>query len=829
MTNRLRGSGIVALLLAGCAGSIGCSTHAATADSGLPDAPPASDAGGVDGGSDGGGNFNAGPGPLCAAAPAIHGNLQPEWALALGEGTPGRVLVSPAGQIVVGGSFTGTLTAGARTFPANAGSADNPFLLALDGSGQVLWERTLPTRWTLMDLGGDAAGNLYVVGSIGQFGGAADLGMGAVSGPLLVAKLDSAGNTLWSRGAQGIFSNATSTGTLSLAVSAAGDVAIAGDFSGGAAVGNFATLLDTAGNLVWSKPIAESVTQPEVVFGGRDDVLVGGGFNGTLALGSTAVMPAPLWGGFLAALDRQGNVLSTRTLGESSTVTALGAAGGRALLAGIFYAPFTLDAAAATPRGGQDLFVASLDDSQATPGAPGLVTFPASGTELEALAPDGAGGAFALGETGAFVNLGTGLLAPSAIVLARFDQNQQVTASAVLNAPYGARARSVAVDGDGAAIAFGTFDLAIDLGTGLLTGAPSQSTMFLAKYGPADPGPPDPAVPCPPLVDGALLSTPALPGPPTQLLVDSSTIFFTTGAEVMSIGMAGGAPTVLAYAQNNIVDLAADADALYWANAGTSTYVGPGGDGAVLSIPRAGGPATLLADHQSAPTALAVDATRVYWTTNGTLTTDGTLPSDGQLLAAPKTGSTTPGTPVVLASGLSLPGPVAVSGGFVVFATRVTGGTTPGAQIRRVAAAGGSSVLLATTDRGVTSLVTDGTTVFWTDGNSPTVDVSTNDGRVRSVPLAGGDATVLTPQRQGPGFLAIVGENLYWGEVGGFNNATSENTGTISSIPKAGGAVTTVVGHLPALNAFAADNAHIAWVETVDPYYGTWALLAAPR
>jgi hypothetical protein len=352
-------------------------------------------------------------------------------------------------------------------------------------------------------------------------------------------------------------------------------------------------------------------------------------------------------------------------------------------------------------------------------------------------------------------------------------------------------------------IAFGGFETSADLGDGLLTGASTfQPTMFLAKYTATAAGTTGGGTPCP-LLAGAILSQPGSVLP-ALMTMHGNRVYYSTGTEIMSVPVAGGLPSVLASAQKNAVALAVDDTGIFWVNAGSPSYLALPPNGSVVSLPLAGGAPTVLADNLGfpagspgspfVPAGIAIDDQSVYWTTAT------------QVLAVPKMG----GTPVPLAPANG--GPVATAGGFVVFTTTQLGNVAVSSQIQRVAITGGAVTTLATTDRTVTSLATDGVTVFWTDGDSPTVDVSTNDGRVRAVLLAGGRPVVLQQQRPSPGFLALSGGELWWAERGGSNNLNAEGTGGIWYMPKSGTMAAAETSGLAWVGAFALDASNVAWV-----------------
>jgi hypothetical protein len=295
---------------------------------------------------------------------------------------------------------------------------------------------------------------------------------------------------------------------------------------------------------------------------------------------------------------------------------------------------------------------------------------------------------------------------------------------------------------------------------------------------------------------------------------------------VLSVPVAGGTPVVLAATQRGVVALAADDQNLYWVAGGHAQYEALPPDGALMAVPLGGGDVTVLADAQDQPRFLAVDDELVYWTAGGMGSASSATPSaDGQVRAVGKAG----GAPAVIADGLVEPGPIGAAQGWVAFAAGAPDLGESASRVAVVPRAGGQPTPLATTDRLVVSLATDGASVFWIDANSPTVDVSTNDGRLRAVPIAGGDVTLLADNQDTPSGLALVSDQIYWAARGGFFNAQSENSGGVWRVAKSGGAPAAVVSGLPEVTAFDSDAAHVAYVEVVDVENGTWALRVRAR
>ena len=825
----------LALAAPGCGGSSRQVPDGTGGGSAVGGAGAGPGGGGAGGGQSGGGAAGA---PPCAEPPVVVGDFALGWAAALGEGELGGLAVDPAGNAVITGAYLDGLTVGGQPL-SSTGSGYHPFVAVLDPGGARVWARTMSGNWQPSRPGVDAAGNIYLAGA--SFAGSVDLGNGPLSGSLIVAKLDPQGNALWSHSFEAFRSAdltlAASSDAIAVAVDAAGDLAVMGtavgpvDFGGGLPPASdeyqgFLVVFDTNGGYRFSKTFSSNGRPPAVAFDETGRLLFGGDLEGARDLGGGVTLTATTDTGFVALLDPTGAALSASTFGQGSATSAVAIGGGVDFVAGNFEQQFTAGGHVASAVGLDDLFLVADDE---TPAMTTVTTAISDGDFIGALALAGDGGAVALAQLGHAVDLGTGLIDRPGLALLRMDRVGHTLASAAFDAPYGATAGSVAVDQGGGIFAYGTFQGAIDLGAGPLT-APDTATsiLFVGRFT-QSPAPARHAVACPPpAVAGALLSGPNPASEPTAMLVQGDTLYYTTGTEVMSMPAAGGAPAVLAFGQRNVTAFATDGQRLFWATNGHDHSEGLPPDGQIVSIPLAGGTPTVLASGQSWPAALAVNDVDVYWTSGSPLTYGGpSRPADGAISALPLGG----GLVTVLAAGLDTPGSVAAAGGCVAFATTLppSGEQIPtpapaSSQIFAIPRTGGTPLMLAATSRNVASIATDGTTVFWIDASQTGTDFTIDNGGVNAVPASGGAVTTLATGLPAPKQLALVGDQVYWADGGGFVNVTSRNTGDVRRMTKAGAPLPTIVSGLVRLQTFAADQSHVVYVQTVDPYSASWAM-----
>ncbi|SEU33134.1 DUF7594 domain-containing protein [Stigmatella erecta] len=140
--------------------------------------------------------------------------------------------VGPSGEVVVGGSYSGTMTVGSTVLPGNPAA---PFLLKLLPSGQVAWARGIPAdsypyaERGFLDLAVAPDGAIAGVGAFSQWirlGSEQRYSTGLYSGFLLVVEPD--GSDRWWRW----MGNAEGTFTRGVAFDSAGDVVVMGTFRG---------------------------------------------------------------------------------------------------------------------------------------------------------------------------------------------------------------------------------------------------------------------------------------------------------------------------------------------------------------------------------------------------------------------------------------------------------------------------------------------------------------------------------------------------------------------------------------------------------------------
>ncbi len=272
----------------------------------------------------------------CLSSFCAGGSCSQPWSDGFGNGGQDQVAavaVGPDGSIVISGRFSGDVDFGGGPLSGGSGAM---FLVKLDADGAHVFSKVFPGG-DPGDVAVDAAGNILLAGS---FVGSIDFGIGALASALaraFVVKLDGLGNALWQR-AIGGEAGATSA-IRAVAVNAQNDVFVAGGFTGNLSIeqsqfaeaGNgdvFVVRLNAAGGTQFARAFGDAA--PEVVAdvaAAKDgSFAVAGHFAGSIDFGADAVSSKGGFDVFVARLDAAGAVVSSTSFGASGSQLASGVA-----------------------------------------------------------------------------------------------------------------------------------------------------------------------------------------------------------------------------------------------------------------------------------------------------------------------------------------------------------------------------------------------------------------------------------------------------------------------------------------------------------------------
>lgn len=238
------------------------------------------------------------------------------------------VAVDGAGNVILTGSFRGTVTFGRDNLNSTEDS-DDIYLVQFDTAGNHRWSKHFGGTWGDLAQGvaADEAGNVVLTGSFFgtiNFGGK-DLSTGDRRDEMYLAHFDAAGNHRWSKnfiGTAGHFDR-------SVAVDRAGNVVLTGyfqnkiNFGGADLVSTTETLylvqFDVAGNHRWSKCFGPGQSNGQsVAVDGAGNVMLMGWFMDRVNFGGTDLVSTGNQNICLAQFDAAGNHRWSKSFGGAS-------------------------------------------------------------------------------------------------------------------------------------------------------------------------------------------------------------------------------------------------------------------------------------------------------------------------------------------------------------------------------------------------------------------------------------------------------------------------------------------------------------------------------
>ena len=301
--------------------------------------------------------------------------------------------VDGSGNILVAGSFSGTVAFGAGTNPTTLASPNGTeaFTAKLDGSGNLVWASNAVAAGgddSASAVVADGSGGAIIAGSYahGVSLGGTTLGATGAS-EAFIAHLDTGGKFTWAVGTQG--SAGSNAGAKGLARDGAGNVVVAGFIAGTVALGAGTRVigagsddaavwkLDATGHPLWARswgsPDYDAANSVAVDPAGN--ILTTGAFSDTVnfatGLSSATLTAGASFDAFVVKLDTSGNELWVRGfVGPDGWAVGSGIAidaSGNSHVAGSFRGTVDFDPGPGVANlvsvGYTDLFVAGLDPS----------------------------------------------------------------------------------------------------------------------------------------------------------------------------------------------------------------------------------------------------------------------------------------------------------------------------------------------------------------------------------------------------------------------------------------------------------------------------------
>ena len=226
------------------------------------------------------------------------------WAEAFGKtGTaaPQSIAVDPTtGDVVVVGNLTGSADFGGGLV-TNAGDAavvTGAFVAKFDSGGHYEWAKAFDNGKDITPTGIaiDASGNVAFAGT---FDGSVNFGGGSVAAlgnlGVFVVELDSTGAFRW---AKSFGSPGTSQSFVFIAPGEAGAIVLTGlgasvDFGGGPLSGGYLAEVDNAGAFKWGRALSDSANPFGLAVDAAGNIVLAGGFSGTIDFGNGATLTTP--------------------------------------------------------------------------------------------------------------------------------------------------------------------------------------------------------------------------------------------------------------------------------------------------------------------------------------------------------------------------------------------------------------------------------------------------------------------------------------------------------------------------------------------------------
>ena len=293
----------------------------------------------------------------------------------------GRALaITNAGEVVIGGSFLGTIDFGNGTLSSLGGL--DLFVAKFAANGSIVWSKRFGG---INDqyLESVAVDNNGAVAVCGYYAGTVDLGGGAlpsaIGNDIFLAKLDSDGDHVWSKS----FGGANDQEGTAVAVGAGGAIFAGGRFeqtvnfggstltsSGGHDV--FIAQFTSAGAHSWSKRFGSSLDQTATSLAVDDsgNFVAVGNFASTIDFGGGTLTNNGSDDVFVARFSSDGSHVWSASFGGTSDQHANAVAidaSERTALAGEFFGTIDFGGGTLTSDGGGDVFVAQFGDPSPDP------------------------------------------------------------------------------------------------------------------------------------------------------------------------------------------------------------------------------------------------------------------------------------------------------------------------------------------------------------------------------------------------------------------------------------------------------------------------------
>jgi len=362
----------------------------------------------------------------------LNSNGVGQWSKRFGDGAnqyAQHVATDANGNILLTGHHRGTVNFGGGSFSATGGFFDDIFLVKLDGAGNHVWSKAYGdiNSEESQGVATDPNGNVLFVGAFQKtinFGGGAIVAEdGGFNG--FVTKLSAAGDQQW---AKSLGDTIAEQKALGVAADKDSNVLVVGYFKGSIDLGGgmltadagkqsaFVVKYSPTGSYMWAKAFAATeAAAVSVAVDAAGDVFVLGNFKGPSNFGGSDYDAGVANDVFVVKLDKNGNHVWSHAFGEKNKAeeaTSIALDADKPVVLGTFTGTIDFGGGALTSQGGFDAFMAKLDASgcevhASAFGAPGL-------QRAEAVAVDQTANIVFAGSFDGAVDFGTGALTSTA-------------------------------------------------------------------------------------------------------------------------------------------------------------------------------------------------------------------------------------------------------------------------------------------------------------------------------------------------------------------------------------------------------------------------------
>ena len=331
----------------------------------------------------------------------------------------------------------------------------------------------------------------------GALAGAADFGGGTLTSAgntdVFVASYDYAGTFMWSKR----FGDAQAQSGVAVAVDGLGNTLIIGDFAGAIDFGGgtltsagqtdvFVAKLDSGGAFVWAKRFGDNQAQNGrgIAVDDAGNVVVTGSFAGKIDFGGGALTSAGGTDAFVAKFDPDGNHLWSKRFGDAQAQSGKAVAvdpAGNVVILGDAAGVIDFGGGALTTAGGNDVFLASLDENGNY--FWGKIFGNNVAQAGSAVAIDTVGNVVITGSAAGQINFGGGALISAGgndVFVARFTQGGMHLWSKLFGGAGAENGRGVSVDPFGGIVLTGDFATTVNFGGTALTSA-GNTDVFVVK------------------------------------------------------------------------------------------------------------------------------------------------------------------------------------------------------------------------------------------------------------------------------------------------------------------------------------------------------------